>query len=199
MNSLTAETFLSRIVTADTKHRDPPTDYKRAAVAMILAETAAGGDLGSLSALFIKRSAYEKDPWSGHMAFPGGGVDPTDATPLAAAIREAEEEVGLALSSGDLVGAVPEIRASARGQMMNLQVYPFVFLKAGEVTLKPNEEVASTVWVPMDLILDESRHGRFVNHYTDKSVEMSCIEYQGYRIWGMTYRMIQNLIHLVAG
>lgn len=166
---------------------------------MILAATAqtSHGELGSLSALFIKRSAYEKDPWSGHMAFPGGGVDATDATPLDAAMREVEEEVGLVLNASDLVGAVPEIRASARGQMMNLQVYPFVFLKAGEVSLRLNEEVASTVWVPMDLILDESRHGRFINHYKDKSVEMSCIEYQGYRIWGMTYRMIQNLIQLV--
>lgn len=153
--------------------------------------------LESLRALFIQRSAYDKDPWSGHMAFPGGGVDPTDATPLAAALREVEEEVGLKLDPADLVGAIPEIRASARGQMLNLQVYPFLFYRSRELELRPNEEVANTVWVPMDLILDPSRHGRFMNHYKDKSVEMSCIEYQGYRIWGMTYRMILNLIQLV--
>lgn len=166
---------------------------------MILQGTASNepDSLGSLRALFIQRSAYEKDPWSGHMAFPGGGVDPTDSDPLAAAMREVDEEVGLILDRDELVGGIPEIRASARGQMLNLQVYPFVFLKTGEVKLRLNQEVANTVWIPMDLILDESRHGKFMNHYKDKTVEMSCIEYEGYRIWGMTYRMIQNLIQLV--
>lgn len=69
---------------------------KRSAVAMILQVRA-----GELNILMIKRAEREGDPWSGHMAFPGGRMDKVDAHGFAVAVRETEEEVGLTLGPED--------------------------------------------------------------------------------------------------
>ncbi len=170
-----------------------PAHYKQAAVAVILREFDE-----ELRMLFIQRTRHEGDPWSGHMAFPGGRVDPEDESPLAAARRETLEEVGIFLEERHFVAAVQEIQASARGSRLEMVVFPFVFFWDGNAeTVHAADEVAATVWIPVDLVLDTSRHTTFDNHYDNRTVRMSCIEYNGYRIWGMTYRMIQNLIAAV--
>ncbi|HNE24534.1 MAG TPA: hypothetical protein PLG78_15275, partial [Leptospiraceae bacterium] len=111
---------------------------------------------------------------------------------------ETMEEVGIFLEDRHYVAPVQEIQASARGSRMELIVFPFVFYWDGDSELiHAADEVAATVWVPVDLVLDQTRHTTFMNQYEDKTVQMNCIEYEGYRIWGMTYRMIQNLISAV--
>ena len=77
---------------------------RRARVAIALHE---GG--GSLELLFIERASRDGDPWSGHMAFPGGRVDDTDLGPRAAAERETLEEVGLSLAGAELLGQLDDI------------------------------------------------------------------------------------------
>ncbi len=80
---------------------------KRSAVAMVLKLID-----GELHILMIKRAEREGDPWSGHMAFPGGRMDPGDANGFSVAVRETEEEVGLTLGSEDLcIGRLSEINA----------------------------------------------------------------------------------------
>ncbi|MGB5283894.1 MAG: NUDIX domain-containing protein, partial [Polyangiales bacterium] len=66
---------------------------KWAAVAMLLREGASGPEV-----FFIRRAEHPRDPWSGHMAFPGGRRDAGDATLLDTAMRETREEVGVDLS-----------------------------------------------------------------------------------------------------
>ena len=58
----------------------------------------------NLDLLLIRRAVHERDPWSGNMAFPGGRVEPEDDGPLAAALRETLEEVGLPLRRDALLG-----------------------------------------------------------------------------------------------
>ena len=84
----------------------------RAAVAAILRDGGPGGEGAEL--FFIIRAEAPKDPWSGHIAFPGGRRDPEDETLLATAIRETREEVGIDLARGELVARLPDVPAFIR-------------------------------------------------------------------------------------
>ena len=80
---------------------------RRSAVAMILRE-----QRGDSEILMIKRAEHEGDPWSGHMAFPGGRMEPGDRHGLDVARRETEEEVGLALADDEpCIGRLSDIMA----------------------------------------------------------------------------------------
>lgn len=171
--------------------------FKKAAVAMLLRETEQGPR--ELEMLFIQRAAHEKDPWSGHMAFPGGRVDPGDASALDAAVRETQEEIGVILDPAASLAAIREIQASAKGSFLSMIVYPFVFIMPPNAEIRPNYEVARTVWVPLNVILDPRQHTSFIHHYDSRSAELKCIEYEGSRIWGMTYRMLEHFAEAVRG
>src|SRR5262245_25531983 len=91
--------------------RDPVTisGRRQAAVAIVLHEAATGPEM-----LFIERAQRRGDPWSGHMAFPGGRVDSTDAHARAAAERETREEVGLDLAGAEALGRLDDLNAGIR-------------------------------------------------------------------------------------
>ena len=122
----------------------------RAAVAAVLRPGEKGAEI-----LFIHRSEDPRDPWSGHMAFPGGRVDPGDADPLAAAARETREEVGIDLHSiAEQIGRLSDVAAIGRGRPLNMVIIPFVFAADSVPPLTPNHEVAAVVWVPASFLAD---------------------------------------------
>ena len=161
-----------------------------AAVAMVFRPGPGGPEL-----LMIRRADKKGDPWSGQMAFPGGKAEPEDADPVATAARETMEEVGLDLSPARLLGPLAPINARARLLHAPLVVRPFVFgLGLPTPPLTPNVEVARTHWFALERLLAREGRARFPFTWRGQPVQMPCVDLDGCRIWGMSLRMIDDLL-----
>jgi 8-oxo-dGTP pyrophosphatase MutT (NUDIX family) len=168
---------------------------KRSAVAMILQVRE-----GELHILMIKRAEREGDPWSGHMAFPGGRMDKTDAHGYAVAVRETEEEVGLSLGPEDqCIGRLTDLNARPHRGTFGMAVSPFVFRLEREVQFTPNHEVAEVVWVPLEFLLDTDNREKMVWKYKGVEIPMPCYMYEDRRIWGLSLMMLDELLDLIEG
>ncbi|KAJ5145592.1 uncharacterized protein N7515_000156 [Penicillium bovifimosum] len=117
---------------------------------------------GEPEVLFIKRASRVGDRWTGHVALPGGKRDPEDADDKAAAIREASEEIGLDLTTKDIIGVgnLPErVVSTSWGSQPLMVLCPYVFLTtcsdSPTLRLQPTE-VASTHWIPLRALLSPS-------------------------------------------
>jgi len=166
----------------------------RAAVAAVLRPGEGGAEF-----LFIHRAEDPRDPWSGHMAFPGGRVDSGDADPLAAAVRETNEEVGLDLPSvAEQIGRLSDVAAIGRGRPLNMVITPFIFVADSVPTLNPNHEVAAVVWVPASFLADHRNRESMEYQRAGLSLELPCYRYQDHLIWGLTLGMVDELLSLVV-
>jgi 8-oxo-dGTP pyrophosphatase MutT (NUDIX family) len=168
---------------------------KRSAVAMILQVRE-----GELNILMIKRAERKGDPWSGHMAFPGGRMDEVDANGYAVAVRETEEEVGLTLGEDDeCIGRLSDLNARPRLGTLGMVVSPFVFRLDREVTFSPNHEVAEVVWVPLEFLLDTDNREEMMWEYKGARFPVPCYWYRGRCIWGLSLMMLGELLDLAEG
>ena len=169
---------------------------KRAAVALILEVRE-----GELGVLMIRRADREGDPWSGQMAFPGGRMEPEDRNGLATARRETEEEIGLRLGVAEpCLGRLSDLRATPRLlPRRSLVVSPYVFHLQRSVNFHPNYEVQEVLWVPLEFLLDEANRSEMVWERAGVGVRLPCYHYHGRRIWGLSLRMLDELLDLVAG
>ncbi|MBM4244625.1 MAG: CoA pyrophosphatase [Deltaproteobacteria bacterium] len=168
----------------------------RAAVALVVAP-----DGDELAALLIERAQHPLDPWSGHMAFPGGRHDATDPSLERTAIRETLEEVGIDLMRhGRFVTRLDELQAQARGRNLDMVISPFLFfLDRARETTPDTSEVAGTLWVPLRVFRDERHQG--TTHFSRDGfgADFPAFLYQGKTIWGLTYRILSGFLELVRG
>jgi 8-oxo-dGTP pyrophosphatase MutT (NUDIX family) len=168
----------------------------QAAVALLLQPR-----VDDLHLLFIHRAHHLQDPWSGHMAFPGGRKNPEDADLCITIHREVKEEVGIDLASqGEYLGRMAELQAMSRGRLVNMTVTPFIYLISPEAELQPDRaEVQDTIWVPMEFILQDVSESLVNQPITDDiTIEVPALLYGGKTIWGMTYRMLREFLELIA-
>jgi 8-oxo-dGTP pyrophosphatase MutT (NUDIX family) len=168
----------------------PAEEHAGAAVATVFRPGA-----GSPEVLLIERAEREGDPWSGHIAFPGGRRDPADPSVLATAVRETKEEVGLALPPSSLVIRCDDLFARTNGY----QVAQLVFALDGDGgPLTPNEEVAAVLWTPLAVLVAPENAGTFQFDRDGVSMELPCVHLGPHVLWGMTYRMLQALLEAVV-
>lgn len=167
----------------------------RAAVSMVLRERDEG--VGA-EVLLIQRAEHPSDPWSGHMAFPGGRKDEGDASVRATAEREAREEVGLDLSQhGELLWRMPDLHAIGRGKRMGMVITPLVYALAtthdGDALEFDRSEVASALWVPLEFLADSANHSTMDYVYEGKNIQLPCVRLEGGRVlWGLTLQMMST-------
>lgn len=165
---------------------EPAPNDARASVALILA--GAGADL-SLCA--IRRAEHPLDPWSGHMALPGGRVDPGDPHPRAAAERETLEEVGLALDEPQWIGALSAMQVRIGGSDRKMILSPFVYFVGEELLpFTPNHEVAEVFWIPLAHLWDPRNSSSLEWERKGTRLLYPAIRYQGHAIWGITFRVL---------
>ncbi|WP_394825114.1 NUDIX hydrolase [Pendulispora albinea] len=163
---------------------------KRAAVAAILREGVDGGDA---EILFIRRAEHPHDPWSGHMAFPGGRHEEQDPSIVDTAIRETREEVGLDLRAhGALLLRLPEVSATARGTVLDLTVASFVFaIPRAEANLVFSDgEVAEAIWSPLGPLARGETAEPFEFRNGETLYKLPSLRVGNRVVWGLTYRML---------
>lgn len=173
----------------------PHEPRSRAAVAMVLAPSDEGARL-----LLIKRAEHPHDPWSGHMAFPGGRHDPGDEHLLHTALRETHEEVGLDLRShGRLITRLDDLTAVAGGRNLDMVISPFLFLVDFEHPTRVDEtEVAAALWVPMRHFRDNEFHGSIRFEREGAQMDFPAFHVGDHRVWGLTYRMIRGFLEAIG-
>ena len=168
---------------------------ERAAVALVLRDRAQGPEV-----LFIERATRSGDPWSGHMAFPGGRLEPGDETARAAAQRETLEEVGLSLSGAEYIGRLGDLRGNRRFRQTRLVVSAYVFLLDDPGPMELDQtEVRSSMWFPLRGILDSESHVAY------RSSETGTLEFPGilvgepgrHIVWGLTYRFVELFMEAI--
>ncbi len=147
----------------------------------------------------IHRADRHGDPWSGHMALPGGRHQAEDATLQDTVQRETCEEVGVDLrTDGDLLGHLDDIQAIGRGKVLPLVIRPYVFSLRRDVDLKPNAaEVQAAIWVPVGELRAPGRASTLRHQAFGQDHELPAWQIQGYTIWGLTHRILSNMLTLI--
>lgn len=131
---------------------------------------------------------------SGQIAFPGGKIDPTDATPLDAALREAEEEIGLARAHVRPLAYMPPF-LSRTGYLITpvigLVTPPFA------LTINPRE-VVDAFEVPLSFLMDPQNHQRQSREWEGQIRYFYAMPYGDRYIWGITAGILRNLWERLA-
>ena len=183
--------ILARLDRAEGATQEGP----HAAVAAIVREGAAKG---SIDMFFIRRADQPGDPWSGHIAFPGGRRDPEDTSLLATAIRETREEVGIDLTEAELLGRLPDLPAFTKRAGKSFVVATFIFAVRGDVAITTNHEVAETFWLPLGDLATGAGKGTFAFDYEGRKYEVPCFRFGAVEpqhvLWGLTHRMVESML-----
>jgi 8-oxo-dGTP pyrophosphatase MutT (NUDIX family) len=131
---------------------------------------------------------------AGQISFPGGRLEPDDASIEAAALRESQEEIGLPPERVEIVGRLGRWRTTT-----GYIVYPVVGLIALPVALRPDPgEVAEIFEVPLSFLLDPANHKPHVVERDGRRFQLVAMPYGEYYIWGATAAMLHNLYRALA-
>jgi 8-oxo-dGTP pyrophosphatase MutT (NUDIX family) len=167
---------------------------KWAAVALVLR----GHTLHDAELLFIQRALRDGDPWSGHIAFPGGRRDRADGSLEVTARRETSEELSLDLSAhATLLGALDDLRPRSAA-LPSIAVRPFVFALTHDVALQPNHEVQSTFWMPITALRDPVNASDYIVDRGGTRLRFPAYRWDEHIVWGMTERFVTQLLEISA-
>jgi 8-oxo-dGTP pyrophosphatase MutT (NUDIX family) len=167
---------------------------RRAAVAILIRI----GETGEPELFFIQRAEYEGDPWSGHIAFPGGRAEPGDASLAETAIRETFEETEIDLRAGaELLGVLDDLHPRTY-RLPAVVVRPFVFLVSDVAEPVLSDEVAGAFWVPLSVLLDRSVWRDTTVMAGNSEISRFAFHHEGYVVWGMTERILSSLLAMVS-
>lgn len=162
---------------------DGPDEDSHAAVAILLRERN-----DALEFFLVKRAEVEGDPWSGDMAFPGGKRGDDDRDLVETASREVLEETAIDLHEVSKLGYMKPLYSSVRA---NMKVQPIVYILDKEPEVSLNYELTRYLWAPLKELV-RSRTKKDV-----KGWNRDVYKYDGEVVWGLTFRMLEQLIEML--
>ncbi|HSF21650.1 MAG TPA: CoA pyrophosphatase [Burkholderiales bacterium] len=147
---------------------------------------------GRVQVLFTQRTAH-LDDHAGQISFPGGRVEVSDASREETALREMEEEIGLASASVAVLGRLPEYEIPS-----GFRITPVVGWIETPFELNPDPfEVAAVFEAPLEHFLDAARYQRRQFRFRGRHRHYLAIPFEGRYIWGATAGMLYNLCRLL--
>lgn len=147
--------------------------------------------------LFIKRAVVARDPWSGHIAFPGGRHDVSDSTLEHTAIRETREEVSIDIGRyGRVIGQLDDL-APRSPRLPPIIVRPFVAVVPSSLEIERNHEVADAFWAPVGALSSFAAKAEY--QLVDNGVASVFPAYavREHVVWGLTERIVTQLLPLL--
>ncbi|MBL6642191.1 MAG: CoA pyrophosphatase [PS1 clade bacterium] len=144
--------------------------------------------------ILLTRRADHLEKHSGQVAFPGGKVEDSDATPIAAALRETEEEIGLDPSHIEIAGVLDTYQTGT-----GFLILPVVgFVKPGFTLTPDKNEVADVFEVPAHIALSTQNWKTDSGEWKGRMWNFYSMDYQGYNIWGATAGMLMHMSRRIA-
>lgn len=179
------------------RHRPAPVDladHRKAAVAVVLREGPRSAEV-----LLIERALHPNDPWSGHMAFPGGRMEAGDPSTRATAARETLEEVGVSLENAEYLGPIDELTGNRRvTPRLVVSAHAFHLTEEQDFALQTSE-VQEAFWFPLAGLHEEERQ---VEHLVP---ELPDVRFPGilvgqpkrHVVWGLTFRFLDRMLQVI--
>ena len=142
----------------------------------------------------LTRRAEELGHHAGQVSFPGGGIEQEDAGPEEAALREAEEELGIPPARVELIGRLDDMLT-----VTGFHVVPVVGVIAPDLILRPDaNEVARVFAVPLGALMQADRWERREHNWRGSRVQAWHLPWDGEDVWGATAYMLRGLIEILA-
>ncbi|MFN2397898.1 MAG: CoA pyrophosphatase [Gemmatimonadaceae bacterium] len=170
-----------------------PEEARRAAVALLVRVTK--GKV--VEVLLIQRASYQGDPWSGHVALPGGRHEPEDQTLWDTAARETLEEIGIDLRQyGRALGALDDLQPRTPS-LPPLVVRPFVVLLTGDHEIVLSSELTAAFWVPLSALEDPAATREVALELESATRKFSSFQVGQRTVWGLTERILRQFLSLL--
>jgi 8-oxo-dGTP pyrophosphatase MutT (NUDIX family) len=198
LDRLETNPYVARLLRSLAEH--PPAEatieepVRRAAILLALRSRADGEP----ELLMIKRADAPGDPWSGHIACPGGRMEPGDGDLAVTAVRETWEETGIDVArDGRLLGHLDDL-VPRTPTLPPIVIRPYVGLVSSEVEIVASPEVAAAFWVPLSALRERGAWGMGLVSVGGTERRVSVFQHGEYTVWGLTERALRQLLEYMG-
>ncbi|MDB4917364.1 MAG: hydrolase [Gemmatimonadetes bacterium] len=194
IDRLASHELIDRLIQALRDHPgreiEAPEQTRRAAILLVLRARPSGEP----ELLMIKRAEFDGDPWSGHIACPGGRMERGDRNLAETAVRETREEMGFDVDrDGRILGHLDDL--SPRSPLLpSIVIRPYIALVRPDVELVLSPEVASAFWVPVSQLSEQRSWGVGMVSARGEERRVSVFQHGEHTVWGLTERVLRQFL-----